>query len=141
MIVDATDMILGRMATFAAKRLLAGEQVMIVNAERAVISGGRERTFDTYEAWLQIRNLANPRKGPFHLKRPDDLVKLTVRGMLPFDKARGRAAYRKLKVYVGVPAELKDKPMQVVDEASLKRLGTRRFIRVGELSKHLSAKF
>jgi len=141
MIVDATDMILGRMATFAAKRLLAGEQVMIVNAERAVISGGRERTFDTYEAWLQIRNLANPRKGPFHLKRPDDLVRLAVRGMLPFDKARGRAAYRKLKVYVGVPAELKDKPMQVVDEASLKRLGTRRFIRVGELSKHLSAKF
>lgn len=141
MIIDATDMILGRMATFAAKRLLAGEQVMIVNAERAVISGGRERTFDTYEAWLQIRNLANPRKGPFHLKRPDDLVRLTVRGMLPFDKTRGRVAYRKLKVYVGVPAELKDKPMQGVDEANLKRLGTRRFIRVGELSKHLSAKF
>jgi len=141
MIVDATDMILGRLASFAAKRLLAGEQVMVVNAERAVISGGRERTFDTYEAWLQIRNLANPRKGPFHLKRPDDLVRLTVRGMLPFDKARGRAAYRKLKVYVGVPAELKDKQMQVVDEASLKRLGTRRFIKVGELSKHLSAKF
>jgi len=141
MIIDATDMILGRMATFAAKRLLAGEQVMVVNAERAVISGGRERTFDTYEVWLQIRNLANPRKGPFHLKRPDDLVRLTVRGMLPFDKTRGRVAYRKLKVYVGVPAELKDKQMQVVDEASLKRLGTRRFIRVGELSKHLSAKF
>jgi len=141
MIIDATDMILGRMATLAARRLLAGEQVTIVNAERAVISGGRERTFDTYEAWLQIRNLANPRKGPIHLKRPDDLVRLTVRGMLPFDRARGRVAFRRLKVYVSVPAELKDKQMQVVDEASLKRLGTRRFIRVGELSKHLSAKF
>ncbi len=66
---------------------------------------------------------------------------LTWAWMLPFDQARGRVAYRKLKVYVGVPAELKDKPMQGVDEADLKRLGTRRFIRVGELSKHLSAKF
>ena len=141
MIIDATDLILGRLATFVAKRLLSGEQVTTVNAERAVISGGREKTLDTYEAWLQIRNLANPRKGPFHPKRPDDLVRLTVRGMLPFDQARGRVAYRKLDVYVGVPAELKDKQMQSVDGASLKRLGTRRLIRVGELSKHLSAKF
>jgi large subunit ribosomal protein L13 len=61
--------------------------------------------------------------------------------MLPFDKARGREAYRKLRVYVGVPAEFKDKEAKRLPEASLERLRTRRFIRVGELSEHLSAKF
>jgi len=141
MIIDATDLILGRLAGFAAKRLLVGEPVAIVNAERAVISGGRKATFGMYEAWLQIRNLANPRKGPFHPKRPDDLVRLTVRGMLPFSRAKGRAAYQRLKVYVGVPEELKGKELASVEGAHLGRLGTRRFIRVGELSKHLSARF
>jgi large subunit ribosomal protein L13 len=141
LIVDAKDTILGRLATFVAKRLLAGEQVAIVNAEQAVISGHRRATFDVYEAWLQTRNVANPRKGPIHLKRPDDLVRMTVRGMLPFDKKKGRDAYRKLKVYVGVPVELKDKETKSLPEASLERLRTRRFIRIGELSKHLSAKF
>jgi large subunit ribosomal protein L13 len=66
---------------------------------------------------------------------------MTVRGMLPFDKKKGRDAYRKLKVYVGVPAEFKGKEMKSLPEASLERLRTRRFIRVEELSKHLSAKF
>jgi len=141
LVIDAKDTVLGRLATFVAKRLLEGEQVAIVNAEQAVISGRREATLDVYEAWLQIRNLANPRKGPIHLRRPDDLVRMTVRGMLPFDKTKGREAYRKLRVYVGVPAEFKDKEMKSLPEASLKRLRTRRFIRIGELSKHLSAKF
>jgi large subunit ribosomal protein L13 len=141
LIVDAKDTILGRLATFVAKRLLAGEQVAIVNAEQAVISGHRKATFDVYEAWLQIRNVANPKKGPIHQRRPDDLVRMTVRGMLPFDKKKGRDAYRKLKVYVGVPAEFKDKEMKSLPEASLERLRTRRFIRIEELSKHLSAKF
>ncbi len=64
-----------------------------------------------------------------------------MRGMLPFDRAKGREAYRKLRVYVGVPVEFKDKEMKSLPEASLERLRTRRFIRIGELSKHLSAKF
>jgi len=141
MIIDAKDLILGRMASFVAKRLLEGESVAIVNAEQAVISGRREATLDLYDAWLEIRSVVNPRKGPFHPRKPNDLVRLTVRGMLPFDKARGREAYRRLKVYVGVPAEFKGKELQSLPGAKLDRLGTRRFIRVGELSRHLGVRF
>lgn len=141
MIIDAKDLILGRMASFAARRLLEGERVIIVNAEQAVISGRRELTFDIYDAWLKIRSIVNPRKGPFHPRRPDDLVRRTVRGMLPFDKPRGREAYRRLKVYVGMPAEFKGKELVSLPDASLQGLGTRRFIRVGELSRHLGARF
>lgn len=141
MIIDATDLILGRMASFVAKRLLEGEQVTIVNAERAVISGRRKATLDGYDAWLEIRNLVNPRKGPFHFRRPDDLVRRTVRGMLPFDKPRGRDAYRRLRVHVGVPPEFRGRKLESVPGASLERLGTKRFIRIAEISKHLGAKF
>jgi large subunit ribosomal protein L13 len=141
MIIDAKDLILGRMASFVAKRLLEGERVDIVNAEHAVISGRRETTFDIYDAWFEVRSIVNPRKGPFHPRRPDELVRLTVRGMLPFDKPRGREAYRRLRVYVGVPAEFKGKELESLPDAKLERLGTRRFIRVGELSRHLGVKF
>jgi len=141
MIIDAKDLILGRMASFVAKRLLEGESMVIVNAEQAVISGRREATLDLYDAWLEIRSIVNPRKGPFHPRKPNDLVRLTVRGMLPFDKPRGREAYRRLKIYIGLPAEFKGKVLESLPSAKLERLGTRRFIRVGELSRHLGVRF
>ena len=141
LLIDGKDLVLGRLASFVAKRLLEGERVTIVNAEHVIISGGREATFDTYDAWLKIRNLANPRRGPFHFRRPDDLVARTVRGMLPFDRPRGKAAYKRLRVHVGVPAEIAGQELRTLPEASLQRLGTRRFITIGKLSKHLGARF
>jgi large subunit ribosomal protein L13 len=140
-VVNGKDLVLGRLASFVAKRLLAGEKVAIVNAEQAVISGGRDATLRTYRAWLETRNIANPRKGPFHPKRPEGIVRLAVRGMLPFGKPRGREAFRRLRVYVGVPEELTGKELLSIPEASLERLGTRRFIRVGELSEQLGGRF
>lgn len=139
MIIDGKDLVLGRLASFAARRLLEGERVTIVNAEQVVISGRREATFDAYDAWLETRNLTNPRKGPFHLKRPEELVRRAIRGMLPFDKPRGRIAFHRLRVYRGVPEELLGQEMVSIPDASLQHLGTRRFIRVGQLSKHLGA--
>jgi len=141
MIIDGKDLVLGRLASFTAKRLLEGERVTVVNAEQVVVSGRKKATFDAYDAWLEIRNLTNPRKGPFHLKRPEDLVRRAVRGMLPFDKPRGQGAYGRLRVHVGVPSEFVGKKMEILPEASLERLGTRRFMRIGDLSKHLGAKF
>lgn len=141
MLVDATDLVLGRMASYVAKRLLEGEKIIIVNAEKAVISGRREATFSEYDAWMKIRNLVNPRKGPFHPRRPEDLVRRAVRGMLPRKKPRGRSAYRRLRVYVGLPPEFAGLEIKSIPQAHLKRVGTRRFITVGKLSKHLGAKF
>jgi large subunit ribosomal protein L13 len=140
MIIDGKDLVLGRLASFVAKKLLSGEKVTIVNAEQVVISGRRDATLESYKAWLETRNIANPRKGPFHLKRPEALVRIAIRGMLPFDKPRGREAFRGLRVYTGVPEEFAGKELTSVPDAGLERLGTRRFIRIGELSKELGAR-
>lgn len=141
LVIDATDLVLGRLASFVAKRLLEGEEVVIVNAERAAISGRRRAIFDEYDAWLEIRSLSNPRKGPFHPRKSQDLVRRVVRGMLPFDKPRGREAFRRLRVHVGVPGGLAKAELKTLPEASLSRLGKRRFIRVGELSRYLGSRF
>ncbi len=141
MIIDGKDLVLGRLASFVAKSLLCGERVTIVNAEGVVISGKKDTTFDSYKAWLGTRNVANPRKGPFHLKRPEELVRIAIRGMLPFSTSRGRTAFHRLRVYTGIPDELSGKETISIQEASLGQLGTRRFIRVGELSKKLGSRF
>jgi large subunit ribosomal protein L13 len=99
---------LGRIASYAAKQALLGEQVIIVNAEKAVISGKKDSVCAKNLEKLDIRNLGNPRNGPFHPKRADRYVKRAVRGMLPFKMPRGREAFKRVQVYIGVPeAEIK----------------------------------
>lgn len=139
MIVDAKDLILGRLASRIAKKLLGGEEVTIVNAEMAVLSGRRKSMFTEYEDWTKIRNLVDPTQGPFHPKKPEDLVRKAVRGMLPMKKAKGRKAYERLKAYSETPTHLRGKERETIPEAKLDQLGTSRFIRVRELSEHLGA--
>ena len=140
MIIDGRDMILGRLASFVAKKLLSGESVTVLNAEHVVVSGRREEILEAYRKWMDTRNIANPRKGPFHHKTPDAIVRMAIRGMLPYDKPKGREAFRRLRVYVGVPEGIGGAEVSTVPGARVERLGRRKFIRVEEISKHLGGK-
>jgi large subunit ribosomal protein L13 len=105
MIINAEKQVLGRIASLAAKQALLGEQVIIVNAEKAMISGKKDSVCAKNLEKLDIRNLGNPKKGPFHQKRPDRYVRRAVRGMLPYKMPRGREAFTRVQVYIGVPEE------------------------------------
>ncbi len=135
LVVDATNMVLGRMASLVAKRLLAGERVVIVNAEKAVISGSKKNIVEEYKKYvLAKRRLKNPEKGPKKIRRPDLMVKRVVRGMLPYKKPRGRAAYRRLRVYIGVPEEYRSVQAIRFEEADASKLSLRKYLTVGELA-------
>ena len=71
-IIDASDCILGRLASSVAKDLLNGEQVHIINAEMAVISGTKDRVFGEY---IDKRKLNHPRKGPYYPRMPHMMLK------------------------------------------------------------------
>jgi len=130
-IIDAKGLILGRMASVVAKRLLNGEKIIIVNAGDAVISGNRLRIIREAHDFLQI---GHPGKGPLHPRRPDTIVKRTIRGMLPYKKPRGREALKRLRVYIGVPEELKGISMETIPEADVKKLRGS-YITVSELAQ------
>ncbi|KPQ43459.1 MAG: LSU ribosomal protein L13P [Candidatus Methanoperedens nitroreducens] len=51
-VIDANNLILGRMASTVAQRILNGEQINIINAEKAIISGRKDATFDRYHAYV-----------------------------------------------------------------------------------------
>lgn len=102
-IIDATGKVCGRLASVVAKLLLKGEEISIINAEKAVISGSPDSIARLYKIRL---DRGDKYKGPFISRLPDRMLKRTVRGMLPYKKSSGREAFRKLRVFVGVPKNL-----------------------------------
>jgi large subunit ribosomal protein L13 len=132
-IIDAKGLILGRMASIIAKRLLQGESIIVLNAEKAAISGKRLQIVKEAKTFLEV---GHPRKGPYHPRRPDKIVRRTIRGMLPRKKPKGKQAYKRLKVYLGAPKEFEDKEIQTILDASAEKLKSP-YITVGELAKEI----
>ena len=132
-IINADGLILGRMASVIAKRLLKGEKIAVVNAEKAIISGKRKSKVREAKEFLEV---GHPGKGPMHPRRPDRILRRTVRGMLPYKQPKGKQAYKRLRVFIGVPEELKNREMETIEEAQAKKL-TCPYLTLGELAKEI----
>jgi large subunit ribosomal protein L13 len=127
LVVDADGKTLGRLATQIADALRGkrkpeytphidvGDFVIVVNAEKVAVTGNKRehklyRRHSGYPGGLRSRTL-----GQMLDRRPEEVVRLAVRGMLPRTRL-GRAQLRKLKVYAGPdhPHEAqKPEPMEI----------------------------
>lgn len=132
-IVNAESLILGRMASKVAKRLLNGEEIIIVNAEKAILSGKRKSKVAEAKEFLEV---GAPERGPFHYRRPDRIMRKTVSGMLPIRQPKGKSALSRLKVFMGVPAELKRAKIETITEAQAAKLKGPS-LTLGELAKEI----
>src|SRR4030043_208372 len=132
-VVNAEGLILGRMASKVAKKLLNGEEVIIVNAEKSVLSGKKKSKVAEAKQFLEV---GAPERGPFHYRRPDRIVRKTVRGMLPMDKVKGKNALAKLQVFMGVPEELKNQKTEAVPDAQATKLRGPQFT-LAELAREI----
>lgn len=99
-IINGEGAILGRLASLVAKRLLMGEEITVVNAEKIVVSGESKRTA---ERFLEKRQRGDPYRGPFYPRYPDKIFRRCVRGMLDYKKLRGKQAFKRLRVCMGCP--------------------------------------
>src|SRR3989338_8655500 len=106
MILDAENSILGRLAAVAAKQALLGEEIKIINCEKAIITGDKKGTI---EAYMKLLDIGQPQQGPFVQRRPDLFFRRVVRGMLPRRQIRGREALSRVKCYIGVPPGISEK--------------------------------
>ncbi len=111
-VIDANDAVLGRIASRAAMLLMGkhkpsyapsidtGDHVIIVNAAKVKLTGGKEgqklyRRHSGYPGGLVETGARRMRE-----TRPERMLELAVSGMLPKTKL-GKQMYRKLKVYAG----------------------------------------
>lgn len=139
-VINGDSLILGRLASIVAQRALAGEEIAIVNAEKAIISGSRERVLANYKHKRE-RGASGDRWGPFVPRRPDHLMKRTIRGMLPYKRPRGVDAMKRIRCYVGIPVGLAGKEMEVPEAAHMDRLNNPQYVTLAAVSTSLGAKF
>jgi len=140
MIINGKGHVLGRLASIVSKKLLQGEEVVVLNTDKIIITGSKEWAHKKYKQRIDRSSISNPRRmGPKYPRRPDDIFRRTVRGMLPYKKAKGREAFKRLRAYVGVPKEYKEAELTQIPEA--KRSPIRKGVKLGEISRLLGAKF
>ena len=111
-VVDAADIPLGRLSTRIAKVLIGkhkptytahvdtGDFVIVVNAEKTKLTGRKEETKIYYRHSGKPGNLKAETAGELRARRPERMIELAVRRMLPKNKL-GRQQLKKLKVYAG----------------------------------------
>jgi large subunit ribosomal protein L13 len=137
MIIDATNMVLGRLAAIVAKQALKGETISVINCEKAVITGTREKIFESY---ISKFDLGQVNQGPYFPRRPDMLVRRVIRGMLPRKKPRGVLAFGRVQCFVGVPAGIKSGEAKAMPEANVQKVKKVGHVSIEELCLHIGYK-
>lgn len=111
-VVDADGMVLGRLATEVASilrgkgkpmfapNLDVGDHVIVVNADKVVLTAGKADRKTVYRHSGYPGGIKSQTFATLLARRPEDAVRRTVRGMLPKNRL-GRQMIRKLKVYAG----------------------------------------
>jgi large subunit ribosomal protein L13 len=111
-LVDANGAVLGRLATTIASRLQGkhnplytphvdtGDWIVVINAEKIVLTGRKldQKQYHRHSGY--IGGLKSISAGDLKEKRPEDLIRFAVRGMLPKNRL-GKKQLKKLKVYAG----------------------------------------
>ena len=134
MIIDAKDLIVGRLATFVAKQALLGNQIDILNCDKAVISGEKHIILANYKEKMVV---GQPKTGPFFHRKENMFVKRRIRGMLPHKQPKGREAFKRIKCYIGIPEEFQGKKFETVENADVKKLQSLKYMTVENLCKLL----
>ncbi len=106
-IIDGKNAILGRLASYAAKEALKGEDITIVNCEQIIITGNKKNIKENLEAKRQ--RVGTTQKGPKVSRTSEKVVKRVIRGMLPnYRTGRGRIAFKRIRCYRGMPKEFEE---------------------------------
>lgn len=111
-VIDATDKVLGRLATEVARRLRGkhkaeytphvdtGDYIVVVNAEKIRVTGNKENAKTYYNHSGYPGGMKATTLGKMRQSKPERIIETAVKGMLPKNPL-GRAMFRKLKVYAG----------------------------------------
>lgn len=135
MLIDAKDLIAGRVAAFAAKNALLGEPIDIINCEKAVIVGSRAYIIERYRAKKRMGTYL----GPFYPKNPDMFMRRLVRGMIAHKTVRGRKAFSKVKCFIGVPRSFEGKKAETIIKSHISKLPHLKYITIKDICKQLGS--
>lgn len=111
-VVDAEGAVLGRLASVVAARLRGkhnplftphvdcGDSIIVINADKIRLTGRKAQQKTYYRHSGYIGGLKEITAEKLLQKRPEDVIRFAVKGMLPKNRL-GSVLYKKLKVYAG----------------------------------------
>lgn len=132
-IIDAEGCVVGRLSSYAAKKALEGNQIIILNSEKAIFIG---KPKDVLEKYLKRFRLGHGvQKGPLHSRKPELILRRTIRGMIGRKKSKGRDAFKRVRCYIGVPEKYAN-----AEKISIAKKKALNFITLEKLSKLIKHK-
>ena len=134
--IDATGHIAGRLCSRVASEILRGKRIVVLNAEKAVLSGKRDTVIAEWKQRLELGSKVNPIYGPLHPRKPDNIVWRMVRGMVPKTKPSGKTAMNRLRVYMGVPEKYVGVKTRKFDDAMARR-PIPQYVTIAQISKNI----
>jgi len=133
-VIDGKDLILGRLGSNIAKRLLLSESIKLVNCKDIVILGRKKFLVERYKTKISNKVI---KQGPYYSRSPSDLVKRALRNMLPYKNQRGIDAFKRIKCFNSVPSTLVKAEKQTIDNAKVDQMNVFYYTRMEDLSKGL----
>jgi len=101
MVIDANELVAGRLASKVAKAIINGENVTVINAESIVLVGNKKSIIDKFTVKVDARVLSNPHYGPKYDRIPSKMFRRMVRNMLPTKKSAKDRMIKQLKTFNG----------------------------------------
>mgnify|MGYP001587697498 FL=1 len=127
-VIDGTNAILGRLASFTAKEALKGEEIVILNCNKIIITGNKENIKKEFQ---ETRGrVGSGQLGPKVSRLADRIVKRTIRGMVPHRQKKGKDALNRIRCYIGVPSEFEKS--NKITSGKIKPI---KFVSIKEISK------
>lgn len=119
LVIDGEGQIMGRLASYAAKQALLGNEIAILNSEKVIVTGTKE---DIVEKFQLTRKIGGDRfQGPYPSRDTEKLMKRAIRRMLPdYRVGRGREAWKRIKCYNGSPEEFKNDKVITLEKKEIK---------------------
>lgn len=131
--INLDGMILGRVASIIAQKLLEGYTINAYNVEKVLITGDEKFLLDRYTERTEWRGKGNPLKGPKYSWLPQNIFKMTVKHMMPHKRTRSVEAFKNLKVNIGNSDNVK------LIEYDAKVKGSSKVVELGTICKRLGA--
>jgi len=126
-IIDGKNAALGRLASFAAKESLKGENIVVVNCNDVIITGNEKQIKEKFEQ--SKRRVGSGQKGPKISRAAHMIVKRAIRGMLPnYRRGRGRVAFKRILCFADMPKEFESKEKIKMEKTTVKKIKVRNLL-------------
>lgn len=139
MIINAEGLIVGRLASNIAKKVINKEMITIINAEKAIVVGTKNSIMPKYKQRVDAAVKSNPHYGPKYDRVPSKMLKRSIKGMLPNKSRTNEKLLKQIKIYNKVPKTIDITKAQTIEKIKYGQKGD--FMYLDEVAKELGGKW